>query len=72
MIARVLAPYLLPIAVAACIAALCGYVYWQLSRVGELEAVIENLEQSLSVKEEVNEVRTRPVPAVVSDILDRM
>lgn len=72
MILRLLQPLAVPLAVAATIAALCGYIYWQSTRVGHLQTEVENLEQSIEIKEEVHEVRTRPVPAAVGDILDRM
>lgn len=72
MIASLLRPFAIPLAVAAVIAALITYVFWQSTRVENLQDEVENLEQSITVKEEAYEVRTRPVPSAVSDILDRM
>jgi hypothetical protein len=54
------------------VAALVTYVWVRLNSVEALEDEVMNLEQAISVKEEAYEVRTRPVPATVSDILDRM
>jgi hypothetical protein len=54
------------------VAALVTYIWVKLNSVEALEDEVENLEQTISVKEEAYEVRTRPVPTAVSDVLDRM